>query len=222
MSVWLARTHLVAALLLAMGVMSCSRGGEGDTSAPPAGGVACSEAPLPGGWRLSVDSDFEAMPEEMGGGSGMPTMPNAVLLTGEPGRYDTDPSTPLNGQPLKARVYRSPVGPITGEHRQTAQRQLALGNWRRAREPAIHAAGYVTYESHIPEINLDLIELVNEMDDSNGNCGMGGCRFFVIDSQRGVTLDIDMPDQLTESLPEIVRDLQPVAAHVIANCGIEQ
>jgi hypothetical protein len=222
MSAWLARARVIAALALAIGAMSCSRSSEtSEPPAPPASGVTCLDAPLPEGWRLSVESDFEPPPEDVGG-SGMPILMNSVLLTGEAARYDKDPSTPLSNQAIKARVYRSPVGPITGEHRQIAQRQTALGNWRRAREPTIHADGYVTYEAHIPEINLSLLELVHETDDSNGNCGLGGCRIFVVDNQRGVTLDIDMPDQITMSLPEMVRDLEPVAAHVLAHCEIEQ
>lgn len=116
---------------------------------------------------------------------------------------------------VTATLAAVPVGPITGEQREMARTQVLAGNWQIALlGPS--APGYSTYETSLPGITLYM--LVNDTDDSHGNCGDSGCRMFVNLNERGVSLDTEMPVAVLPNLAAILTEIEPEIAHVQQHC----
>lgn len=114
-----------------------------------------------------------------------------------------------------AAVLRKPIAALTNEHRQKAQEQVAAGNWRatNARVP-----GYASYEMSFRGVRIE--PLVSETDDSYGSCGDDGCRIFVTLSERGAAIEVNTSIAAAPSLPELMREIEPQIAHVIAHCSV--
>jgi hypothetical protein len=140
-----------------------------------------------------------------------PALPGWTVVSGVVG-------VQVTGDGVDANISAASVTATTGERRQAAEEQVALGHWSPGRADAIHVPGYVTYEQTLGGVRL--FSLVNEVDDSHANCSVGDCRFFVVLNERGVSIDMETTADRAPALSDILRELEPAIGHVAQYCRL--